>query len=166
MRLIARKVAAVVAIVLGLACVSLAAFGSGTTVVGPPPAPDDEPKIGSIPPIGPRSGVKADSIAGPSAPRSGAFDSEFGQRGNHEVTVVLHGHAFFDVEWRDKKSDKGATLGFRKTRTVKGGFPLAQVAVQAYPEAIGSAGCSITIDGHEKDAQVTSKDQPIVFCQA
>lgn len=159
MRLIARRVAAVVAIVLGLAFVSLAAFGTDSSPIGRPSVPDDEPQAGIIPPLNPRAG-NTDIRRQQYQPN--IFASEFGKRGKHVVTVSVRGSAYYLIAWRDKTVE-GARGPVSKTRTITGGFPLVRVGIDAKG---GASTCSITIDGKEKDTQSTSEEFPVVFCEA
>jgi hypothetical protein len=160
MRLIARRVAAVVAIVLGLACVSLAAFGTDARPLGRPPAPDNTPQAGTIPPLNPRAGntdIRQTTQIAPDI-----FASEFGKRGKHVVTVTIRGGAYYLIAWRDKQSatSRGPV---HMTKTISGGFPLVLVAID---NRGGDSTCSISIDGKEKDTQSTGADSPIVYCEA
>jgi hypothetical protein len=157
MRLIARRAAAVIAIVLGLACVSAAALGSDSSPIGRPPVPDDEPRVGAIPPLNPRT-----TPARPKPKPPSSFDTEFGDRGSHEVTVTIRGSAHYLVNWRDKESKIGVG-NVTQSRTIEGGFPLAQVAMQAVR---GNSTCTITIDGDVKDTQSTTAETPIAYCEA
>jgi hypothetical protein len=159
MRLIARRVAAVIAIVLGLAFVSIAAFGTDSTPLGREPVPDDEPQAGAIPPLDPRAGntdIRRTQVA------PDIFASEFGKRGKHVVTVTIRGGAYYLIAWRDKQI-VGSRGPLNVTKTVNGGFPLVRVGIDAKG---GPSTCTITIDGKEKDTQSTSEEFPVVFCEA
>jgi hypothetical protein len=160
MRLIARRVAAVVAIVLGLACVSLAAFGTDARPLGRQPAPDDTPQAGTIPPLNPRAGntdIRRTTQIAPDI-----FNSEFGKRGKHVVTVTIRGSAYYLIAWRDKQV-LGSRGPLHVTKTLTGGFPLVRVGIDAKG---GASTCVITVDGKEKDTQSTSTEFPVVFCEA
>ncbi|HUQ00141.1 MAG TPA: hypothetical protein VM093_06745 [Aeromicrobium sp.] len=159
MRLIARRVAAVVAIVLGLAFVSLAAFGTDATPLGRQSVPDEEPQAGTIPPLNPRAGntdIRRTQVA------PDIFGSEFGKRGKHVVTVAVQGSAYYLIAWRDKQV-VGSRGPLTVTKTIEGGFPLVRIGIDAKG---GPSTCVITVDGKEKDRQSTSEDFPIVFCEA
>jgi hypothetical protein len=160
MRLIARRVAAVVAIVLGLACVGLAAFGTDGGITARPAAPNDTPAVGSIPPLDPRAGntdIRRKTAAGGSI-----FNTEFGKRGKHEVTISVNGRAYYAAWWRDGTFG-GGRGPLRGTKVVTGGFPLVRLGIDAKG---GASTCTITVDGRIKDQQSTSSDTPIVFCEA
>lgn len=162
MRLIARRIAAVAAVLLGLACVSAAAIGSETPLIGGrPEAPGQPVETAGIPPFDPASGG-SELANQASARQATSFDSEYGDRGEHEVTVTVRGGANYVINWRDKqtKTSTGATTW---SRTITGGFPLVQVAVQA---VFADGTCTITIDGEIRDTQSTSKDRTITFCEA
>ena len=164
MRRFARLFAASIVVILGLALVSAAAFNPQTGRVSLPTAqdePQDEPPRKAIPPFDPKSGLGKHAGI-PQALRYNAFNSEFGKRGNHEVTVSMSGPGYYSVHWRDGKIEEGAGR-YSRTKTVKGGFPLALIAVNGAGRTVT---CSITIDGVEKDTQTANAEEPIIFCEA
>jgi hypothetical protein len=161
MRRIARTVAASIVVILGLALVSVAAFSSDIVTATLPEAPtSSSEQRAEVDPLDPN----ADNGPVRKVPLGDApdiFKTEFGERGKHEVTVTMSGNGFYHVQWRGGKSEDGAGT-YNRTRTVKGGFPLAFVGINGAGNAVS---CTITIDGVERDKQTTSAKEPIVFCQ-
>jgi hypothetical protein len=90
------------------------------------------------------------------------FDTEYGDRGSHKVTVSIRssGIAGYSITWRDGKKEQGTTGGLTRTRTITGGFPLAQVGIQG----LGVATCTITVDGAQKATKSTSRKYAIAIC--
>ena len=173
MRLNARTGAALLVIVIGVVFIVIAALGSnarlpGTLKAAPPlPVP-----TGTIPPLKIETGVQtadqkkalSDSIADRKAAlNANIFDTEYGDRGKHKVVVTIKagGVSGYTLKWRDGKSEQGTTAGLTRERTITGGFPLDQVAVQGMQ---ATATCTITVDGAEKVHQTASKRYGIAFC--
>jgi len=159
MRRIARTVAASIVVILGLALVSVASFSSNIVTATLPEAPTDVSEGGAVAPLDPNADngpVRKITLDAPEL-----FATEFGKRGKHEVTVTMGGQGFYQVHWRDGKVEDGAGR-YNRTRTIKGGFPLALIAVNGAGRAVS---CSVTIDGIEKDTQTTSAKTPVVFCE-
>ena len=158
MRRIARTAAASVVIILGLALVSVAAFSSDIVTATLPEAPTDVSDGAHVAPLDPNADNGPVRRIDPDAPD--IFSTEFGARGEHEVSVTMGGQGYYQVSWRGGKVEKG--LGsYNRTKTVKGGFPLVLIVVNGLGRAVS---CSVTIDGVEKDSQSSSTDAPIVFC--
>jgi hypothetical protein len=172
MRLNARTGAAILAIVVGLALIVFAALGSKGSLPGTrKPAPEIPIATGTIAPLDPMAGVRKGDpkAAKPEAPAPGfnindIFETEYGDRGTHEVTVSVqsHGIAGYSINWRDGKAERGTTNGFSKTRKITGGFPLAQVGVQGLPA--NAVTCTITVDGAEKATKTTSSSHTVAIC--
>ena len=170
MRLNARTAAALLAIVVGLALVVFAALGSKGSLPGtlkpPPPIPVAK---GTIPPLDTRTGVQPGK-PGPKDPAdvpgitADIFGTEYGERGVHKVTVTIKGNgpAGYSIKWRDGKSEQGTTAGLTRERTIKGGFPLTQVAVQGIGASVVT--CTVEIDGAEKSTKTTERKFAIQFC--
>jgi hypothetical protein len=177
MRLNARNGAALLAIVVGLVLVVFAALGSKGSLPGtlknPPPIPV---ATGTLEPLDP---VKSGGIvdAGGKAKNTGKddpeavqgfganiFDTEYGARGTHKVSVSIRSNGItgYSIKWRDGKSEVGSTSGLSRERTIRGGFPLVQVAIQGLPAS--SVTCKVTIDGAEKATKTTSRKYAIAFC--
>jgi hypothetical protein len=110
----------------------------------------DDATVGRIDPL-PAGGGKLGKGRGANvADARDHFNSKYGDRGEHEVTVRLSGRGRFQLEWRDNRdSEAGVIRGATTTRTVKGGFPLALVVIQGAP----SATCTISVDGIEKTSE-------------
>jgi hypothetical protein len=173
MRLNARTVAALLAIVVGLALVVFAALGSKGTLPGTlKPAPPIPEAKGTIAPLDPSTGVHPPPDKG-SGDKDAAgipgftgdiFASEYGDRGTHKVKVTIsaNGPAGYSIKWRDGKSEQGSTAGLTRERTIKGGFPLAQVAVQGL--GASTVTCTVDIDGVEKSTKTTARKYAIQFC--
>jgi hypothetical protein len=173
MRLNARTAAALLAIVVGLALVVFAALGSKGSLPGtlkpPPPIPVAR---GTIPPLEPDTGVRASKDKGSGDKDATAvpgftgdiFASEYGDRGTHKVKVTIraNGPAGYSIKWRDGKSEQGSTAGLTRERTIKGGFPLTQVAVQGL--GASQVTCTVDIDGVEKSTKTTDRKYAIQFC--
>lgn len=172
MRLNARTAAALLAIVVGLGLVVFAALGSKGSLPGtlkpPPPIPVAK---GTIAPLDPNTGVRttkgsktdkdAEAIPGFTGD---IFASEYGDRGTHKVKVTIsaNGPAGYSIKWRDGKSEQGSTAGLTRERTIKGGFPLTQVAVQGL--GASTVTCTVDIDGAEKSTKTTARKFAIQFC--
>ena len=160
MRRIARTVAASVAVILGLALVSVAAVGANTdNPIGRPAVPDDE-KVERIPPFNPSPDKRAELEQ---ALNAASFLSEFGERGKHEVQISVSGNPLYAISWRDDPEPQWGTGNFQRSRTVNSGFPVVQVAVNGGDRVVT---CRITVDGIEKDEQSTTPERPVVFCEA
>lgn len=159
-----RTIAAVIAIVLGLACVSLAAFGADAMKSVTPNSSDDErkPSARALPPLDPEAG-NTETRMWEGGPVPDSFKSEFGQRGKHEVTVSVTGGAVYGVTWRDQAEPKWGVGNFSAERTVNGGFPLVQVVMQN--KTGRNSTCVVTVDGIEKDRQSTSTEHLIQVCE-
>jgi hypothetical protein len=96
---------------------------------------------------------------------SSVFANEYGDRGTHEVTIsVTGGRVGYAAQWRDgKQKARGTTNGtWTRTRTIKGGFPLAQVTIQGIMSA--RASCTITVDGIEKSSEAITKTWGVTWC--
>jgi hypothetical protein len=173
MRLNARTVAALLAIIVGLALVVFAALGSKGSLPGtlkpPPPIPEAK---GTIAPLDPNTGVRKakdsktgdQDAAGIPGFTGDIFASEYGDRGTHKVKVTINanGPAGYSIKWRDGKSEQGSTAGLTRERTIKGGFPLTQVAVQGL--GASTVTCTVDIDGVEKSTKTTARKYAIQFC--
>ena len=173
MRLNARTAAALLAIVVGLALVVFAALGSKGSLPGtlkpPPPIPVAK---GTIAPLELDPGVGTGKDKGPGDKDAAAvpgftgdiFGSEYGDRGTHKIKVTIraNGPAGYSIKWRDGKSEQGSTAGLTRERTLKGGFPLTQVAVQGL--GASQVTCTVDIDGVEKSTKTTDRKFAIQFC--
>jgi hypothetical protein len=158
MRRIVRTVAAGFVVILGLALVSVAAFSSDVVNVTRPDAPKTS-DAGSVAPLSPPD---PDNLPVRNIPGDmpDIFATEFGKRGAHEVNVSMRGQGYYQVHWRGGKVDDG--LGnYSQTKTVRGGFPLVLIVVNGLGRSVG---CSVTIDGVEKDTKSSSAEQPIIYC--
>lgn len=126
---------------------------------------DTASRTGTINPIDP-GGSKAGKLRtyDEATTSSRVFANEYGDRGTHEVTVsVSGGRVGYAAQWRDGPKARGTTTGtWSRTRTVKGGFPLAQVTIQGIMSA--SASCTITIDGIEKSSEAITKTWGVTWC--
>jgi hypothetical protein len=171
MRLNARTGAALLAIFVGLALIAFAALGSKGSLPGTlKAAPDLPAATGAIPPLETDTGVtsRRKGLTNDQKPTLGVtsdiFDSEYGDRGEHEVSVSISasGTAGYLIKWRDGKSEKGTTSGLTRARTVRGGFPLAQIGVQGLPAA--HVTCTITVDGVQKASKSSQKKYGIALC--
>lgn len=159
MRRIVRTVAAGVVIILGLALVSVAALGANSTnPLARPKAPDDD-QVQAIKPIDPGPAIKAI----PQSLRPNSFDSEFGERGKHEIEVTVTGGDQYAITWRDDPETEWGSGNVTRSRTINSGFPVVQVAINS---AARRATCVITVDGREKDRQTSTNTEPIIFCEA
>ena len=164
MRRIVRTVAASVVVILGLALVSVAAFSSDIVIATLPEAPEDASEGGTVAPLDPnvdnpaRKVIRGDPYL---------FRSEFGQRGEHDVEVVVTGVAslLYAISWRDDQKPQWGLGPVQRRRTIDSGFPVVRVTVNG-GEGEGNATCVVTVDGVEKDRQSTSSEQPIVSCEA
>ena len=175
MRLNARTVAALLAIVVGLALVVFGALGSKGSLPGTLKAAPEIPVVtAAIPPIDPDTGVQTNSgkktegdkaLEDQARAKTDFFATEYGDRGKHEVTVTVNAgsRSSFLIHWRDGKSEKGAAASLTRTRTITGGFPVAYVLGQAVPPATRVT-CTITIDGVQKVTQTTTGGWSIVSC--
>ena len=172
MRLNARTGAALLAIVVGLTLIVFAALGSKGSIPGTrKPAPDIPIATGIIEPLDPMSGVRTTGGKPPSkgdqAPAAGPpsiFDTEYGDRGEHKVTVAIsaNGPVTYRISWRGGKIEAGAGPGFSRTRTITGGFPLATVVAQGAPAS--RVTCTITVDGAQKATRSTTHKWGVTFC--
>lgn len=152
--------AASVVIILGLALVGVSAVGvQQGNPLNRPDAPEGE-GVPSVRPFDPDAENDRVRTITEDAPQ--VFGTEFGKRGDHEVTVSMSGPGFYQVHWRGQKKVEEGAGQYNRTRTVNGGFPLALIIVNGGGRAVG---CTITIDGIEKDTQRTSAQQPAVACQ-
>ena len=129
---------------------------------------DRAARTGAIAPIDP-GGSKVGKLRTDDGTTAGGppsvFANEYGDRGTHEVTVsVTGGRVGYAVQWRDgEQKARGTTTGtWSRTRTLKGGFPLAQVTIQGIASA--SASCTITIDGIEKSSEAITKAWGVTWC--
>ncbi|HSI27149.1 MAG TPA: hypothetical protein VK948_07035 [Aeromicrobium sp.] len=127
---------------------------------------DNAARTGTIQPIDPGGSKVGKLRTDDGAPaRSSVFANEYGARGTHEVTVsVSGGRVGYDAQWRDgKQKARGTTTGtWSRTRTLKGGFPLAQVTIQGIASA--RASCTITVDGIEKSSEAITKAWGVTWC--
>jgi len=171
MRLNARTGAALLAIAVGLALIVFAVLGSKGSLPGTrKPAPDLPIATGPIKPIDPMRGVhkstgKKNAAETPAAGFGGnIFDTEYGDRGTHDVTVTIraNGIAGYTITWRDGKSERGTTSGLTRSRKITGGFPLVQVGVQGLPAS--QASCTITVDGAQKASKTGSHRYAVALC--
>jgi hypothetical protein len=138
---------------------SVAAFSSDIVNATLPKAPTTASEGGAVAPLDPNADNGPARNTTLNAPN--VFGTEFGRRGNHVVTVRMSGTAYYQVRWRHGKVEDGFGT-YSRTKTVRGGFPLALIAVNGGAHA---ASCTITIDGVEKDTQTTSAKIPVVFCE-
>ena len=159
MRRIARMIAASIVVILGLALVSAAAFSPDIVEATLPEAPESAVEGDQVAPLDPNADNP--SVRKIAQGAVDIFGAEFGKRGNHEVTVSMSGPGYYAVHWRDGKVDDGAGT-YNRTRTVKGGFPLALIAVNSAGRIVT---CTVTIDGIVKDRQTTSAESSIIFCE-
>jgi len=170
MRFNARTAAALLAIVVGLALMVFAALGSKGSLPGtlkaPPPIPVAKE---AIPPLNPTTGVHktkpgVDKEAAVPGITADIFGTEYGERGTHTVKITIKGNgpAGYTIKWRDGKSEQGTTAGLTRERTITGGFPLTQVAVQGI--GASTVTCTVDIDGAEKSTKTTERKFAIQFC--
>lgn len=168
MRLNARTVLALIAILAGLVVAGIAIFAPNSndeTVYG---ALEDTVSAGPIAPINPNSGnhvgigLSSQSKTKPKKPD--IFDRAYGDRGSHDVTVTIgtNGLGNYLIEWRDGKKERGRTSGFTRSRTLKGGFPLVLVGIQGSTQY--RVTCTIKIDGLQKDSQHTDSGFGFKIC--
>lgn len=165
MRRIVRTVAASIVVILGLALVSVAAFSSDIAIATLPEAPEDASEGRAVAPLDPNvgNGPARKVITGDPY----LFQSEFGQRGEHDVEVVVTGVAslLYAINWRNDQKPEWGLGQVQRRRTIDSGFPVVRVTVNG-GEGEGNATCVITVDGVEKDRQSTSSEEPIVACEA
>lgn len=166
-----QTIAGVVAILLGLVIIGAAlyevfgnqpeesVFGAETIEA------ESDTRPGSIDPLDP-GGSKVGTLRNDEEPAGpgNIFGTQYGDRGEHEVTVTVSGgRVGYSAQWRDGHRERGATTGtWSRTRTLKGGFPLAQVTIQGVMSA--SATCTITIDGIEKATESITKTWGVTWC--
>lgn len=158
--------AAAVAIAAGLAMLGVVAYSyvaddPGSSTVASGDSVDDPSTIGHLDPLAPGGGKIGKLRTKDAAPRSDVFDSEYGRKGRHTVTVEVTGVGRYRATWRDGHVESGNTRGtYTKTRTVNGGLPLAAVTIQAASRLT----CTITIDGEKKSSETVAKSYGITWC--
>ena len=165
-----RSAWALVVVVAGLVAIGLALFGGS----GSDGATPDSSRPEAINPVEPIDPDDADAkepkdlrdVVNPLSPLADPFATSYGGNFKHKVTVrvsadsaLRYGVRFRDGYETDKIVQGGATI----TRTVKGGFPLAQVGMRTAPNSTRGS-CSISIDGVEVSSHTTNKSLGVVVC--
>jgi hypothetical protein len=166
-----RQAIALVVVVAGVVAIGLAMFaGSGSDGATPDSSRNNE-AIDPVEPIDPDDADADDpkdlkDSINPLSPLADPFATSFGGNFKHKVTVrvsadsaLRYGVRFRDGYETDKIVQGGATI----TRTVKGGFPLAQVGMRTAPNSTRGS-CSISIDGVEVSGHTTHKSLGVVVC--
>jgi len=100
------------------------------------------------------------------------FAASFGESSRRKVTVRVTGNGAVNVGiyFRDKKQDSQRVVNgsFSQTRTFKGRFPMATIAIQVYgeqlPGSATTATCTIVIDGVEVAKQSTKQAGALSYC--
>ena len=171
-RLSRRTVIPVVVIIVGIAVIAVALIGgSGSPGTGPtvdgsgsaikpvdPIDPDDKDATG------PREGPTPTNLDDP------FFPTAFGASDRRKVTVRVSGDGYVNVGlyYRDRKKPQLMVVrAHSATRTFKGRFPMAAIAMQLPANLPGSASratCTIVIDGVEVDTGTTNKPGELVYC--
>jgi hypothetical protein len=168
-----RTVIALVVMTVGVAVIAVALLGgsggsngakkgqSGRSAIEPVKPIDPNDKDAKIP----RDDDKAIDLDDP-------FATSFGASGRRKVTVRVSADGYVGVwvYYRDrKKPQQMAVRTHSATRTVKGRFPMAAVAMQIpgnLPGRASRATCTIIIDGVEVATVSTSKPWAIRACLA
>lgn len=121
----------------------------------------DDATVGRIDPLPAGGGKLGKGRQANVADARDHFDTKYGDRGEHEVTVRINGRGLFQLEWRDNRDSEADVLrgGSTTTRTLKGGFPLSLVVIQGTP----SISCTIVVDGIEKSSE-TSTNYEVKAC--
>lgn len=165
-----RQAIALVVAVAGLVAIGLALFaGSGSD--GATPESNNNQAIDPVEPIDPDDADADDpkdlkDAINPLSPLADPFATSYGGNFPHKVTVrvsadsaLRYGVRFRDGYETDKIVQGGATI----TRTITGGFPLAQVGMRTAPNSRRGS-CSISIDGVEVSGHTTNKSLGVVVC--
>jgi hypothetical protein len=169
-----RSIIALVAVIAGIVAITLALLGgSGSSdgATGGSGTKDNNQAIDPVDPIDPND-ADADNpkdllkSANPLSPLADPFATSFGGNFKHKVTVRVSADTAlrYGVRFRDGfEDDKIVTGGATITRTVTGGFPLAQVGMRTAPNSSRGT-CSITIDGVQVSSYTTHKRLGVVVC--
>ena len=165
-----RQAIALVVVVAGVVAIGLALFaGSGSDGATP-----DSSRPQAIDPVEPIDPDDADAddpqelkdTLNPLSPLADPFATSYGGNFTHKVTVRVSADSAlrFGVRFRDGyETDKIVQGGATITRTVKGGYPLAQVGMRTAPNSTRGS-CSITIDGVKVSSYSTNKRLGVVVC--
>lgn len=171
-RLSRRTVIALVAILTGIAIIAGALFGgSGSS----DPSPTQDRPSGAIEPLEPIDPDDPGAVGPKGEPtplnlNDPFFPTAFGASNRREVTVRVSGNGYVNVGlyYRDRKKPRLMVVrAHSATRTFKGRFPMAAIAIQLPGNLPGSASratCTIVIDGVEVDTETTTKPAELRYC--
>jgi hypothetical protein len=168
-----RTALAATAIVVGLAVIALALVGGSGSSGGGGVASSKGKAIEPVAPINPDDKDSRDprddkgDVIDPTDP----FSTSFGHKGVRKVNIRIEGNGavWARLNYRGRQSDQRTVNGsFSQTRKVKGGSPLASVAIQLppgeLPGAASRATCRIIIDGVEVSEKSTSEPGAVALC--
>jgi hypothetical protein len=168
-----RSVIALVVVIAGMVAIALALFGGSGSSNGATGGSNGSTNraIDPIAPIDPDDADAKDPQAlrdatNPLSPVADPFATSYGGNFKHKVTVRVSSDSAlrYAVRFRDGyEADKVVSGGATITRTVKGGFPLAQVGLRTAPNSKRGS-CSITIDGVKVSGNSTNKSLGVAVC--
>jgi hypothetical protein len=165
-----RTALATLAIVVGLVVIGVAAFGgSGSSSKGGS-ASDTKGAVKAVPPIDPDDQDAEQPKKAEAVDLTDPFASGYGAKGRHRVKIRVTGNGYVNiaVSWRDRQDRKEfAARAHSETRTVRGKFPLAFVAIQLpgnLPGGASSATCTIEIDGVQVAKETSRKKGALKAC--
>lgn len=171
-RLSRRTVIPLVVIITGIAVVVVALFGGSGSPDTKSTEKSSDSAIKPVEPIdpndpdatGPREGPTPTNMDDP------FFPTAFGASNRRTVTVQVSGDGYVNVGlyYRDRKKPQLMVVqSHSATRTFKGRFPMAAIAIQLPGNLPGSASratCTIVIDGVEVDTETTTKPGELRYC--
>ena len=171
-RLSRRTVIPLVVIITGIAVVAVALFGGSGSPGTSPTAESSGGAIKPVAPIDPDDQDATDPREGPTPNNldDPFFPTAFGASDRRKVTVRVAGDGYVNVGlyYRDRKKPQLMVVSAHSaTRTFKGRFPMAAIAIQLPGNLPGSASratCTIVIDGVEVDTETTKKPGELVYC--
>ena len=166
-----KQVIALVVVIAGLVAILLAMLSGSDSSDGATSGSGSNQAIEPVAPIDPNDADADDPAAlkknaNPLSPLADPFATSYGGNFKHKVTVRVSADSAlrYGVRFRDGyEADKIVAGGATITRTVKGGFPLAQVGVRTAPNSTRGS-CSVTIDGVQVSSHSTNRGLGVVVC--
>jgi hypothetical protein len=165
-----RTTLATVAIVIGLVVIGVAAFGGSGSSSKSGSGSDTKGAVKPVAPIDPDDQDAERPKEEEPVDLTDPFASGYGAKGRHRVKIRVSGNGYVNiaVSWRDRQDPKElAARSHSETRTVKGKYPLAFVAMQLpgnLPGGASSATCTIEIDGVQVAKVTTRKKGALKAC--
>lgn len=168
-----RTVIALVVMSAGVAVTAVALMGGSGSSDGADKTPDRSSAIEPVEPIDPNDKDAGEPDGDDKEIDFGdPFATSFGASGRRKVTVRVSGdgYVYVWVYYRDRKKPQSMVVtAHSATRTLKGRFPMAAIAIQIprnVPGGASRATCTIVIDGLEVASLSASKPGASKTCIA